>query len=68
MRLSLDIMLTAGAFVVLVAGAALLEPLGEGRGVRPGSENTARVRDGVPMPIADAWLTGKVARVTGLVS
>jgi len=37
----------------LDAGAALLEPLCEGRGARPGSENTAEVRDGSPRNLRD---------------
>jgi len=51
--LSLDIMLTAGAFVVLETGAALDVPPREGRRVRPGSEIMAQVRDGSHRNLGD---------------
>ena len=53
MTVSLDIMLTAGAFVVLETGAALDVPLREGRRARPGSETTAQVRDGSHRNLGD---------------
>lgn len=46
MQLSLDIMLAAGAFVLLDTGAALVAPPCEVRWARPGSGSMAEVRDG----------------------
>jgi hypothetical protein len=51
--LSLDIMMTAGAFVVLETGAAPDVPPCEGRWARPGSETMAQVRDGSHRNLGD---------------
>jgi hypothetical protein len=47
-QLSLDIMLTVGAFVLLDTGAASVVAICEARRTRPGSVSTAEVRDGSP--------------------
>jgi hypothetical protein len=61
--LSLDIMMTAGAFVVLETGAAPDVPLCEGRWARPGSETMAQVRDGSHRNLGDPTTATPLSRM-----
>ena len=63
MTLSLDIMLPAGAFVVLETGAVLDVPICEGRRARPGSKTTAQVQDGSHRNLGDPTTATPPSRV-----
>ena len=59
MPLSLEIMLTAGAFIVSDVGAALPVPLCKVQEARPGSENRAEIRDGSPRNLGDPFAAAR---------
>lgn len=66
MSLSLDIIVIARAFALLVAGAASRRPSSEGDWAGPGSESRAKAQDGSPRNPGDPTLaTRNVRRARG---